>query len=234
MPDTNFSQWNPGAANQENDATFQADSQRLSGAVNGEFWNDVLANKLLYQNSTFIRALALALVNKGYSPQDGTTPYTADSSTNAAVSALATVFANILTNADDVVQVPGSINITNADAPISPAEAIFTPAADAVFCLKFYAKIITPASATSTLGPLTLTWTDPDGVAQSQVISCVVANALVTSRTDNTLTTVLSGIPFVFAAGPGSAVEYTFGYAHGGSTMNFELFIRVEQVPPLT
>lgn len=100
MADTDFSQWNPGVANQENDAVYQADSQRSGGAGSGSIFASLLANKAFYQWSTWIRAMALALVNKGYSPKDGTSPYTADTSSNAAVTALAAVFANFITNAD--------------------------------------------------------------------------------------------------------------------------------------
>lgn len=100
MADTNLSQWNPTAASQETDANYQSDSQRTGGAADGQFWDAATANKFLYQNSTFIRALAVMLVNKGYSPKDGTSPYQADTSSNAAVTALASVLGNILTEAD--------------------------------------------------------------------------------------------------------------------------------------
>lgn len=100
---TDFSQWNPAAANQETDATYQTDSQRTGGAPTGSIFPSLTGNKLLYQVSTAIRALMLAMVNKGYSPVDGTTPYQADTSSNAAVSALATVLANIVTLADLVL-----------------------------------------------------------------------------------------------------------------------------------
>jgi hypothetical protein len=102
MAETNFSLWNPTATNQENDSTYQGDSQRTGGAINGQAFDDVLANKLLYQATIMVRALALMLVAKGYSPVDGTTPFTADTSTNTAATALATVLANILTVADAV------------------------------------------------------------------------------------------------------------------------------------
>lgn len=85
---TNFLQFNPGAANQENDSTYAADSQRAGGVINGQIFNDVLANKAFYQWSTFIAALANALANKGYSPND------------TSLSALESVLANMVTFAD--------------------------------------------------------------------------------------------------------------------------------------
>jgi hypothetical protein len=105
---TNFSQWNPGAANQETDATYASDGQRVGGAVSGAF-DAVLANKLFYQASTFFAAFAHMLSTKGYSPVDGTTPQTAVSSSNAALLALATVLGNVLTNAD----IPFTFSVSN-------------------------------------------------------------------------------------------------------------------------
>ena len=67
---TNFIQFNPTAANQETDLAYSGDSQRQNGAINGQLFNDILANKAFYQWSTFITALANALVNKNYSPMD--------------------------------------------------------------------------------------------------------------------------------------------------------------------
>lgn len=84
---TNFLQWNPSQVNQEADASYLTDTQRVGGAVTGIFPSD-LANKLFYQVSTFIVALATALVNKGYEMQD------------ANLATLVTAMANILTKAD--------------------------------------------------------------------------------------------------------------------------------------
>ena len=100
---TDFSQWNPPVANQETDATYQTDTQRTGGAPNGAVFPSLTANKLFYQVTTFVRAFALSLVGKGYAPADGTTPYQADTSSNAAVTALEAVFNNIVTLADLVV-----------------------------------------------------------------------------------------------------------------------------------
>lgn len=96
---TNFAQWNPAAANQENDTTYAGDSSRSGGAVSGPF-SPQLANKIFYQVTTWIAAFAHALSAKGYSPVDGSSPQVAFTSSNAALVALAAVLSNILTNAD--------------------------------------------------------------------------------------------------------------------------------------
>ena len=84
---TNFLQWNPTASNQESDAAYTADAQRTGGASSGEFPSPT-ANKLFYQSSTFVAALCQMLAAKGYSTSD------------ADISVLAAVLANLITNAD--------------------------------------------------------------------------------------------------------------------------------------
>jgi hypothetical protein len=85
---TNFLQFNPGANNQETDSAYLADSQRSSGAIDGQEFPSILANKAFYQWSTFIAAFAAALANKNYSTSD------------ANIATLESVLANIVTFAD--------------------------------------------------------------------------------------------------------------------------------------
>lgn len=85
---TNFLQWNPGQSNQESDAQYLIDTQRTGGAQVKDQFASPLANKLFYQNSTFIAAMCQMLAGKGYSTSD------------ADLGALASVLANLLTNAD--------------------------------------------------------------------------------------------------------------------------------------
>lgn len=85
---SNFLQVNPTQSNQESDATYLADAQRLGGFQLNQIFPSELGNKIFYQVSTFITALASALAAKGYSVQD----------TN--ISVLQAVVANILTQAD--------------------------------------------------------------------------------------------------------------------------------------
>lgn len=83
----NFRQWNPAAINQQDDDAYALDVMRTNGAVSGIFPSE-LANKLFYQCTTMISALAEALSNKGYNISD------------ADISALITALSNILTKAD--------------------------------------------------------------------------------------------------------------------------------------
>jgi hypothetical protein len=94
---TNFIQLNPLANNQESDSAFASDSLVTGGVTVDAPLPSPYLNKWRYQASTFYRALSLALVAKGYSPNDGSAAPT------TAVANLAAVFANILTFADKPV-----------------------------------------------------------------------------------------------------------------------------------
>ena len=96
---TNFEQWNPTATNQKSDTLYGIDGQRSGGAVTGQFPSDT-ANKLFYQSSTMVAALALMLANKGYNTTDGAADGSVVPAPSAAVINLATQLANIVTNAD--------------------------------------------------------------------------------------------------------------------------------------
>lgn len=85
---TNFQQFNPTQSNQETDSAYTSDALRTGGVQLNNTLPSVLLNKLWYQVSTFVYAFAEMLVAKGYSPMD------------TSASALATVLANVLTNAD--------------------------------------------------------------------------------------------------------------------------------------
>ncbi len=69
---TNFLQWNPGATNQETDTQYSGDAQRSGGFQTNQLVPSPLLNKALFQASTMVTALANALVNAGYSPEDTT------------------------------------------------------------------------------------------------------------------------------------------------------------------
>jgi hypothetical protein len=85
---SNFQQWNPNATNQETDSQYTSDAMRTGGAADPSIFPSATANKLFYQVSTFAAAFAQALANKGYSLSD------------ANLSNLAAVLANVMTQAD--------------------------------------------------------------------------------------------------------------------------------------
>jgi hypothetical protein len=105
---TNFIQWNPGAANQETDAQYLADAQRIAGYGTDQIVPSPLLNKATYQASTFCAAFGQMLAAKGFTNSD------------ASVSALAAVLANILTTAD---LLPDLISVAYSPTPSFNAAA---------------------------------------------------------------------------------------------------------------
>lgn len=72
---SDFLQWNPAANNQENDAAYSADTLRANGIPSGVGGSGVLApslthNKLYYQLSTMVAALAQFGANQGQTMSD--------------------------------------------------------------------------------------------------------------------------------------------------------------------
>lgn len=66
---TNFLQWNPGQLNQQSDGEYLVEPQRTDGADTG-IYPSTLANKMFYQCTTMVVAIAQMMVNKGYEMQD--------------------------------------------------------------------------------------------------------------------------------------------------------------------
>jgi hypothetical protein len=67
---TNFLQFNPGENNQETDTQYNADALRVGGVTVGAALPHGLLNKLWYQVSTMVTALAQICVNQGISAED--------------------------------------------------------------------------------------------------------------------------------------------------------------------
>jgi hypothetical protein len=66
----NFLQWNPTAANQENDSAYTSDTLRSGGAPTNAIFPSATANKLFFQTSTFVAAMAAAMAAKNYNVVD--------------------------------------------------------------------------------------------------------------------------------------------------------------------
>lgn len=99
---TNFLQHNPTAANQENDAQYNADSLRTGGIGTDAILPSEWLNKIWYQSSTFVAAFTQMMSNKGYTMLD------------ADVNALAAQLANVITNAD---LKPAQITVASSPNP---------------------------------------------------------------------------------------------------------------------
>ena len=96
---------------------------------------------------------------------------------------------------------------------------LFTPVNDGLYQIAYYAKVTTAATTSSTIGPITITSTDPDG------------NTIVSvgdSTSQNSITNgFINGIIPVYAKG-GTAIQYALSYASSGATaMAYDLYIVV-------
>ena len=86
---SNFQQHNPSANNQLTDTQYSTDTTRSGGAVAGIYPSNSF-NKFAFQVSTFVAAFGQMMATKGYNVSD------------ANISTLETVMANILTSADTI------------------------------------------------------------------------------------------------------------------------------------
>lgn len=101
--------------------------------------------------------------------------------------------------------------------------------------LTWNAKITTAATtgaATSTLGPLTIVYTDPDGIAITLTAAAIIsAGTVATSSTANTTSTVLVGIPQILNCKASTAITYAFAYASNtAAQMTFNLHLALESM----
>ena len=105
MASTNFLQHNPTLANQQTDAQYAAEATRTGGIALDQLLASPWLNKVWYQSSTFVAALAGALAAKGYPTSD------------ANLSVLEAVLAHLITTND----LAALGILTNANLPISVA-----------------------------------------------------------------------------------------------------------------
>lgn len=92
------------------------------------------------------------------------------------------------------------------------------------------AKVVTAAGSSSTLGALTITYTDVDGVVQTITAAAqIAAGTIATSSAGNTTTTVLLGLPITLNCKASTNIQYAFAYAsNAANAMNYNLHLRLE------
>ena len=127
------------------------------------------------------------------------------------------------------------VTLTSQAAPIAVTD-LTTLTLSGLCRVSWNAKVTTPSSGQSSLGPLTIFYTDADGVAQTlpmahfSTLSGMLADGPVWRNGNSTATGVV-GIPVLLSCVPGSVLQYSFGYQSAGATaMQFELTVIVEQM----
>lgn len=122
-----------------------------------------------------------------------------------------------------VVTEVAETNLTAQGAAIS-ATTLFTPSVTGFYRIDLYLKVTRAATTSSTLGAVTIGYTDgSDSVAQTIVAGLITqAGALATTNAGNATSSKLYGSVTIFAL---AAVAVTFAVAYvssGATTMQFE------------
>jgi hypothetical protein len=166
-------------------------------------------------------------------PQPGVNTLHLDGTTNAA-SFLGKIieYNNVATVNGGVSSEVAAVNLISQTATIGTAVLYAVPS-NAQYRLMWNAKITTAAStgaATSTLGPLTIAYSDPDGVVVTLTAAAIIAAGTVaTNSTANTTGTALIGISQLLNCKGGTNISYAFTYASNtAAQMAFNLNISLE------
>lgn len=123
------------------------------------------------------------------------------------------------------------VDLTAQAAAITTTTLYAVPAAGAgQYRVSYGAKVTTAATTSSQLGALTVTWTDPDGVAISSTVPVINNGGTVASTdTANTTSAHVNGFPLMLNAKASTNIQYAMAYASVGATaMQYNLHIKLE------
>lgn len=127
----------------------------------------------------------------------------------------------------------GSVDLTAQAAAITTTTLYAVPSTNAgQYRLSWDAAVETPDGASSTLGALTIVYTDPAGVNHTLTAGAMTAaGAIATTSTGNTTATVLLGVPITLNCKASTNVTYAFAYTSGtGGAMHYNLHLRLEEL----
>ena len=209
---SNFLQWNNGKVNQESDATYLADAQRTGGAPTNSTFASPLGNKLFYQLSTWVTAMAAMLAAKGYAVSD------------ASLSTLSATLAAIITSADSPVQVVAGYGPQSAFSSTSLSTIYANGGVSRLYRVSLQCQVHSP-SGTSTVN-FGVGWTQ-NGVE-------TVANVLTVTGVAGVNSGYAVGqATFLAACDASTNLQYQATWAPGisGPTDNYVYWIGVEEIP---
>jgi len=144
-----------------------------------------------------------------------------------------TQYNNIATVGGGIPAQVATVALTAQTAAVNTTTLYAVPAAGAgQYRISWNAKVTTAATSSSTLGALTIVYTDPDGVAQTITApATIAAGTLATTSAGNSTTTVLLGMPLLLNCKASTNVTYAFAYASsGGTPMAYNLNVRLEDL----
>lgn len=138
-------------------------------------------------------------------------------------------YQNVTTVNGGIPSEVASVVLSGQTAAITTA-TLFSVVTAGQYRVSWNAKITTAGSTSSTLGALTIAYTDPDTVTVTLTSAAVIAAGTVaTTSTANTTGTALIGIPQLLNCEAGTDITYAFAYAsNSANEMTYNLNIVLE------
>ena len=144
---------------------------------------------------------------------------------------LITKYNNIATVSNGVPSELATVDLTAQTAAVGTTTLYSVPSTGAgQYRLSWDAKVTTAAGTSSTLGALTIVYTDPDGVVQTITAPATVpAGTIATTNAGNTTTSSLLGMPLILNCKASTNITYAMAYAsNAANAMNYNLHIKLE------
>lgn len=141
---------------------------------------------------------------------------------------------NVAFNVFGTVAKSASVDLTAQSAAITTTTLLAVGSSGAgQYLLCWNAKVTTAATTSSTLGALTITYTDPDATVQTITAPATIpAGTIATTNAGNTTTSSLIGMPLTINAANSTNIQYAFAYASSGATaMQYNIHLRLEALP---
>jgi hypothetical protein len=153
------------------------------------------------------------------------------SSLAGAAGQLATSYNGVSLVSKGIPSEVATVDLTAQTAAKTTTMLYAVPAAGAgQYELHWNAKVTTPDGVSSTLGALTIVYTDPDGVVQTITAAAQNKNGTIeTSDAGNSTTTVMLGIPMMLNCKASTNITYAMVYtSNTPGTMAYNLHIKLE------
>lgn len=144
----------------------------------------------------------------------------------------AATYNGIATAGSGLVSEISVVDLTAQTAAITTTNLNTGTLAAGQYRVTWNAKVTTAAATSSTLGAMTLGWTDPDSTSLAITATAVVASGgTATSTAGNTTTTLLIGVPTLLNVKASTNITYAFAYASNlANTMAYNLHITLEKM----
>lgn len=148
---------------------------------------------------------------------------------SATLSSTITNYNGIATVSGGVASEVATVDLTSQTAAVGTT-TLYAVTVAGQFRLHWNAKVTTAAGVSSTLGALTIVYTDPDGVVQTVTAGAqTTAGAISTTSTANTTAALLLGMPLLLNCKAATNITYAMAYvSNAANAMNYNLHIKLE------